>query len=147
MGVIAIAAMMTSVLTLALGAHEALMREMPQEALIARAEALKIARFHEAAKIYMQANPLATGTISWPTIASTPGMPLGILGAGFDSSWRIVADGSGGFTLCAGVRDEAAYYLRDVLKMRGDITLYRSTSGKLVATSSQATAETEASKC
>lgn len=52
---------------------------------------------------YMKVNPTASGSIYWPTIATTMKLPAALANTGMPSTWRIVANGST-YVLCTDMK-------------------------------------------
>lgn len=147
MWILAITALLSSLMIMMSGTTDFVRRERPDALLAMRVEAAKVAQFKRAADLYVAANPTASGNIFWSTIKTAPGMPSGIAGATIDSTWKIVANGSGGYTLCADIKPGTAMMLTDTLLFNKDVIAQKSTTGKIVMTGTSSQVETEAAKC
>ncbi len=96
---------------------------------------------------YMEANPAASGTFYWSTIASAQDLPASLSSINMPSTWRIVADGTS-YVLCADMRyPETPSRLGRVLAGRTEKV--NPVSGKWVVgdPADTATLTTEAAKC
>lgn len=142
------AALMFSVLVLTSGTTDMVRRENDTNILQLRVEAGKLANFRKAADLYIGAYPTASGSIYWSTIKTAPNFPPALAGASIPSTWKIVANGSGQYTVCATTRDGVSKFFVDAVQLRSGVVSYiDASSGKTVITNDPYQVATEASKC
>lgn len=147
MWIVLVSSLLFSLLVLIGGTTDSMQREVSRDILAMKVEAGKVALFKQAADLYVAANPTANGDINWATIKSVANFPAALAGATIDSSWKIVGDGTGGYTLCATTRDGASLFLADAMTFAQGVNAYRSGSSKTVLTNTPGIVNTEAAKC
>lgn len=120
-------------------------RESPPVQREGKAIADKFRAFTQAANLYVQQFPTATGSIYWNVLKTANGVPDGYRNVGMPATWRVVADGAGQWVVCAEMSEYATARLH--VMTGGRSPMQRAADGKIVFADTVAAANTESLKC